>query len=91
MVEEPSAGQDAAGNKDAAGRRLERAVLLALLGAGEERCQRAELAATIGGETQALEAALRRLCEAGAVCAEGAQVWASPAARHIDELGLIAI
>ena len=85
MAEDSSAGQDAAG------RRLERAVLLALLSADDERCQRAELAATIGGEPQALDDALERLCEAGVACADGAEAWASQAARQIDELGLIAI
>ncbi len=73
------------------GRRLERAILLQLLSAEAERQPRLELAATIGGEVQALDDALQRLCEAGVACAEGADVWASRAARRIDQLGLIAI
>jgi hypothetical protein len=85
MAEESSAGPDALG------RRLERAVLLALLSADSERCPRAELAAAIGGEAQALDDAIQRLCEAGVAGASAAEVWASPAARRIDELGLIAI
>jgi hypothetical protein len=85
MAEEPNTGQDAAT------RRLERAVVLQLLSGDDARCQRAELADAIGGEAQALDDAIGRLCEAGVVGAEGADVWASPAARRIDELGLIAI
>lgn len=85
MAEEYSAGEDAVG------RRLERAVLLHLLSGDAGRCQRAEMAAAIGGDAQALEEALERLCEAGVACTDGTEVWASPAARRIDQLGLIAI
>ena len=86
MAEESSARQDAAG------RRLERALLLQLLsGADGERCPRAELASAIRGEAQALDDAIERLCEVGVACVDGADVWASAAARHIDELGLIGI
>jgi hypothetical protein len=85
MAEEPGA------RDDASGRKLERAILLALLSADSERPARAELAATIGGDIAALDAALERLCDAGVACVADGEVWASAAARHIDGLGLIAI
>jgi hypothetical protein len=85
MAEESNAGGDAAG------RSLERAILLQLLSADSERHPRADLVARIGGAAQALDEALARLCEAGVICADGAEVWASRAARRVDELGLIAI
>lgn len=76
----------------AADRRLERAIILALLGSGGElRWAPAELAAELGVEPRALGQALDRLSRAGVVCVNGTDVRASCAARCIDELGLIGI
>jgi DNA-binding transcriptional ArsR family regulator len=73
-------------------RRLERAIVLQLLGEeGERRSSQAQLAAALDVEARALSRALARLSDAGVVCVAGKQVWASTAARRIDELGLIAI
>jgi len=73
-------------------RRLERAILLRLLGEDrDQRLSRAGLAALIDSDAPALQRALERLADAGVVCVEGDDVRASPAARHIDELGLIGI
>lgn len=73
-------------------RKLERAIILQLLGEDrEKRSSQAELAAVLEIEAQALRQALARLSAAGVVCVAGEQVWASAAARRIDELGLIAI
>lgn len=73
-------------------RKLERAIILQLL-AGEEDQRRAsaQLAAAFAAEAHAFEAALAGLVEAGLVCIEGAEVWASAAAQRMDELGLIGI
>jgi hypothetical protein len=73
-------------------RRLERAIVLTLLsGDGEPRWSCARLAAELGIESQVLQGALDRLTDAGLVCLAGTEVWASGAARRIDELGLIGI
>jgi hypothetical protein len=73
-------------------RKLERAIVLQLLGEdGERRSSSAQLAAALDVEAQALRQALARLSDAGVVCVAGTEVWASAAARRIDELGLIAI
>ncbi len=81
--------QSGAGSGD---RRLERAVVLALLsGDGERRCSRGRLAAELGVEAHALASVLGGLSEAGVVCVAGEEVWASDAAWRIDELGLIGI
>jgi hypothetical protein len=72
--------------------KLERAIVLQLLSVERARRRsRAWLAGKLGCDVQALEEALRALCEVGVVCQQGAQVCASPTARRIDELGLIAI
>ena len=73
-------------------RRLERAIILQLL-AGEEDQRRAsaQLAAAFAAEAHAFDTALAGLVEAGLVCIEGAEVWASAAAQRMDELGLIGI
>jgi DNA-binding TFAR19-related protein (PDSD5 family) len=74
------------------GTMLERAIMLQLLSdEQEQRCSRAQLVATLEREAEALEQALSRLAEAGVVCIDGPEVWASPAARYIDALGLIGI
>jgi hypothetical protein len=73
-------------------RKLERAIVLALLSdEGEPRRPCAGLAAELDADTDVLLDAIRRLSDAGVVCHEGDRVWASPASRHLDELGLIAI
>jgi hypothetical protein len=80
-------------------RRLERAIVLVLLSGdreslgadGEPRWSCARLAAELGIEAQALQDALERLSHAGVVCLAGTEVWASRAARRMDELGLIGI
>jgi len=75
-----------------ADRRLERAILLALLGEeARDGCAPEQLAAALSADADALARALARLCHAGVVRAEDARLWASEAARHIDELGLIAV
>lgn len=71
---------------------LERAIILQLLvDDGERRSSRPQLAAALGVDSQALENALGQLSGAGVVCASATEVWASAAARCIDELGLIGI
>jgi predicted transcriptional regulator len=73
-------------------RRLERAILLHLLGEeGAASCSRARLTSALGTPARALWPALQRLSDTGLVCLEGDEVWASRAARHIDALGLIGI
>jgi predicted transcriptional regulator len=73
-------------------RKIERAIVLQLLSEqGAERSSRDRIEAALGCEADALERALERLVQVGLVCREGADVWASTAARQVDELGLIAI
>jgi hypothetical protein len=76
----------------AGSRTLERAIILQLLEDEHgHRCSSARLASTLDAADGALEQALRRLAEAGVVCVDGAEVWASDAARCLDELGLLSI
>src|SRR5271154_3859279 len=73
-------------------RKLERAILLQLLGQDREQpSSHAQLAVALAIEADELRRALTRLSDAGVVCLGGQDVWASPAARRIDELGLIGI
>jgi DNA-binding MarR family transcriptional regulator len=73
-------------------RRLERAIVLALLNEEDEpRRPCARLAAELDVDSHTLSEALGRLSEAGLVCQEGSEVWASRACTHLDEIGLIAI
>jgi len=73
-------------------RRLERAIVLALLGAQDGvRSPREQLAGELNADAVAFAAALERLSEAGLVCLDDAHAWASEAARRLDELGLIGI
>jgi len=75
-----------------AGRRLERAIVLQLLRDDREpRWSREELRAEIGAEALALEEAIGRLRAEGILGVEEARVWASRAARRLDELGLIGV
>ena len=86
MTEQSSAGTD---------RRVERAIVLVLLSKKDEssdsRCTYAQLAHAIDADVSALEQALARLSKKGLIGRAGSELWASPAARHMDELGLIAI
>ena len=74
-------------------RRLERAIVLELLGDddGDRRRSEAQLADQLGCEQGALDEALRGLAEAGVLNTEQQLVWASAAARRLDQLGLIGI
>lgn len=76
----------------AGGAKLERAIVLQLLSDGaERRWSRAELASELGADTTQLETALRALHAQGVLCLVEQDVWASPAARRLDELELIGI
>jgi len=50
-----------------------------------------QLASKLDAGTSALEQALHQLAAAGVVCVDGEKVWASAAARRLDEIGLISI
>ncbi len=83
LLRQPRAGPD---------RRLERAIVVALLGKVEQqRCATTRLASELDVAPRVLEAPLARLCDAGVVCVQGAEVWASRAARHLEQLELIGI
>jgi hypothetical protein len=74
------------------GPRLQRAVVLELLGDdGERRRSSAQLGQELGADAEDLEAAVAALCAAGVLHREGDLTWASAAARRLDELELIAI
>ena len=80
------------GSQAAEGPRLERAIVLQLLrDGGEQKWSRAELAMEIGAEAPAVEDALRRLNGEGVLHVAEEEVWASRAARRLDELGLIGV
>ncbi len=73
-------------------RELERAIILLLLSdRSETRYSAAQLAGELGADARALQDALGRLARSGVVCLDGSDVSPSPAARRIDELGLIGI
>jgi DNA-binding MarR family transcriptional regulator len=75
-----------------ADRRIERAIVLVLLSEKDEsRYSCAQLARALQADVSALERALGRLSETGLIGRAGGELWASPAARHMDELGLIAV
>ncbi|HYM55197.1 MAG TPA: hypothetical protein VES97_07525 [Solirubrobacteraceae bacterium] len=83
---------ESSGSRAAGDPRLERAIVLQLLRDDrEQRWSRRRLGAEIDAEAPAMEEALRRLCAEGVLCAAEGQVWASRAARRLDELGLIGI
>jgi len=72
--------------------RLERAIVLQLLReSGLRRWSYADLAAELQVDLPALQAAVRALDADGVVCSAAAEVWASRAARRLDELELIGI
>jgi predicted transcriptional regulator len=73
-------------------RKLERAIILHLLSIeGERRRSCEQLAAELGEDQQALQEPLGRLASTGVVCLGDGEVSPSPAARRLDELGLIGI
>jgi predicted transcriptional regulator len=83
MTEQSWAGAD---------RRIERAIVLVLLNETDKpRYSCAQLARALQADVAAIEHALGRLSETGLIGRAGGELWASPAARHMDELGLIAI
>lgn len=84
MTEQSSASND---------RRLERAIVLTLLSEKDESTHSCapQLARALGASVHALEHALGRLAETGLIGRTDSELWVSPAARHMDELGLIAI
>ena len=72
------------------GAKLERAIVLQLL-SEERRWSRAELASELGAEATGLDSALAALHGQGVLCLAEDDVWASRAARRLDELELIGI
>ena len=74
------------------GSTLERAIILQLLRDDHEpRWSRATLAREFKAEPAALEGALKALSGQGVLSLAEEEVWASPAARRLDELELISI
>jgi hypothetical protein len=73
--------------------RLERAIVLALLGDDDvwRRWSRAELSKDLGTDQGQLQEALDGLLGAGVICAAEERLWPSAAVRRLDELELIAI
>jgi hypothetical protein len=73
-------------------RRLERAIVLLLLGEKHASgCSRDHLADALDADAQLLERSLERLSQAGVIDVAGTDVRATAAALRIDELGLIGI
>jgi hypothetical protein len=72
------------------GAKLERAIVLQVL-SEERRRSRTELAAELGADATGLDSALAALYGQGVLCLAENDVWASPAARRLDELELIGI
>jgi hypothetical protein len=70
--------------------KLERAIVLQVL-SEERRWSRTELAAELGADATGLDSAVAALHGQGVVCLAEDDVWASPAARRLDELELIGI
>jgi DNA-binding Lrp family transcriptional regulator len=84
--------EGSSGSRDDRGPRLERAIVLQLLRDDrEQRWSCEELGAEIDAGAPAVEEAVRRLHDDGILCRAGQEVWASRAARRLDELGLIGI
>jgi hypothetical protein len=74
------------------GPRLERAIILQLLRDDRDaNWSREELLEELGGEMPPLQDALVRLRGYGLLSIADQQVSASPAARRLDELGLIGV
>jgi hypothetical protein len=80
------------GSRAGDGSRLERAIVLQLLRDDRgQRWSRAELGMEIDAEVPVMEEALRRLSGEGVLCLAEEEVWASRAARRLDELGLVGV
>jgi hypothetical protein len=75
------------------GTQLERAIVLQLLLDDRERTwSREQLVIELESDaSEVVEEALRRLEREGVVGTSEQAVWASSAARHLDELGLIGV
>ncbi|HEY3864857.1 MAG TPA: hypothetical protein VGL54_02070 [Solirubrobacteraceae bacterium] len=82
---------------DVGGTRLERAIVLQLLRDDRERMwPRAQLTSELQADVAeideaAVEQALRRLEQEGVVGCSEQEVWASSAARRLDELDLVGL
>jgi len=74
---------------------LERAIVLALLidddGGAQRRWTRIELGERLESDEHELQDALEHLLGAEVICIADGLLWASAAARRLDELELIAI
>jgi hypothetical protein len=84
---------EAKGSRAADGAGLERAIILQLLRDDHERMwSREQLTAELAlDRSQVIEQALGRLEKEGVIGASEEAVWASSAARRLDELGLIGV
>jgi hypothetical protein len=83
---------ESSGSRASSGARLERAIVLQLLTErGEQRSSRVELGADLDADADTLEAALQALNAEGVLCLGDRDVWASRAARRLDELELIGV
>jgi hypothetical protein len=72
--------------------RLQRAIVLQLLRDDrEQRWSRAELAGELDADALTFEQALGELDADGVVCLAEGEVWASQAARRLDQLELIGV
>ncbi len=72
--------------------KLERAIVLEVLAEeGGRGCSCSELAAALGVSGSEVEAAVRRLSDAGVLESSAERARAGPAARRLDELDLIGI
>jgi hypothetical protein len=84
---------EAKGSRAADGAGLERAIILQLLRDDHERMwSREQLSAELAlDRSVVIEETLRRLQKEGVIGASAEAVWASSAARRLDELGLIGV
>jgi hypothetical protein len=84
---------EAKGSRAADGAGLERAIILQLLRDDHERMwSREQLSAELAlDQSEVIEQALGRLEKEGVITASEEAVWASSAARRLDELGLIGV
>jgi predicted transcriptional regulator len=84
--------RETSGSQASGGSRLQRAVVLELLDAdGERGLELTQLAEELGVIAEELASAVETLRLAGVVQVEAGLASASPAARCLDELDLIAI
>jgi hypothetical protein len=84
--------RESSGSRDGGDSRLERAIVLELLGDDrQDGCTRAELGAALGADADALDVALRGLRAVGVLDLDEGRALPSAAARRLDELELIAI